>query len=154
MEMTMHFDVEECRFICWRKDKKYGKSLTKASHQPRMNNVGKYDIWCENKDLIINGLIEFVYIKVLSYRTAKKVWGKLENIYPGDSKVKEEKIQIFRENFEKLKMREDEVIVAYVQLIDEKNTLEGLGEPVEINIVVWNVLRMLPTRFNPKVFVF
>jgi len=50
--------------------------------------------------------------------------------------VKEEKIQIFRENFEKLKMREDEVIVAYVQLIDEKNTLEGLGEPVEINIVV------------------
>ena len=48
-----------------------------------------------DKDLIINGIIESIYIKVLSCKTTKEVWGKLENIYAGDSKLKEEKIQFF-----------------------------------------------------------
>ena len=89
------------------------------------------------KDLIISGLIESVYLKVLSCKTAKEVWGKLENIYAGDSKVKEAKLQIFRTQFEQLKMREDEYIVAYFQCVNETiNTLEGLGEIVETKIVV------------------
>ena len=65
------------------------------------------------KDLIISGPIESFYLKVLSCKTAKEVWGKLENIYAGDSKVKEAKLQIFKEKFEKLKMREDEDIFSY-----------------------------------------
>ena len=106
------------------------------------------------KDLIISGLIESVYLKVLSCKNAKEVWGKLENIYVGDSKVKEAKLQIFRAKFEQLKMREDEDIAAYFQRADEtKNTLEGLGEPVETKIVVRNILRTLPARFNPNVSV-
>jgi len=89
------------------------------------------------KDLIISGLIESIYLKVLSCKTAKEVWGKLENIYVGDSKVKEAKLQISREKFEKLKMREDEDIDAYFQCVDETtNTLEGLGESVEMKIIV------------------
>ena len=68
--------------------------------------------------------------------------------------MKEAKFQIFRAKFEQLKMREDEDIVAYFQRVDEtKNTLEGLGEPVETKIVIQKILRTLPTRFNPKVFV-
>jgi len=108
----------------------------------------------KDKDLIISGLIKFVYLKVFSCKTDKELWGKLENIYAGDSKVKEEKLQIFREKFEQLKMKEEEDIDAYFQCVDEtKNTLEGLGEPVEMKIVVRNILKTLPTRFNPKVFV-
>ena len=64
------------------------------------------------KDLIINGLIKSVYIKVLSCKTTKEVWGNLENIYAGDSNVKEPKLQIYREKFEQLKMKEDENIDA------------------------------------------
>ena len=59
----MHFGVEECKFICWRKDTKYGKSLTKAlteDEQGKKNMV--YD--AKFKDLIISGLIESVYLKV------------------------------------------------------------------------------------------
>ena len=44
------------------------------------------------KDLIISGLIEYVYLKVLSWKTTKEVWGKLENIYVGDSNMKEAKL--------------------------------------------------------------
>eukprot|EP00253_Pinus_taeda_P007483 PITA_07483 len=106
------------------------------------------------KYLIISGLIESVYLKVLSCKNAKEVWGKLENIYAGDSKVKEAKLQNFREKFEQLKMREDEDIAAYFQLVDETtNTLEGLGEHIETNIVVRKILRTLPTRFNLKVYI-
>ena len=51
-------------------------------------------------------------------------------------------------------MREDEDIATYFHHVDEtKNTLEGLGEPVEAKIVVWNILITLPARFNPKVSV-
>ena len=65
------------------------------------------------KYFIISGLIESTYLKVLSWKTSKEVWGKLEHIYVGESKVKEEKLQIFRAKLEQLKMREDEDITAY-----------------------------------------
>jgi len=109
-----------------------GFTLTQ-DEQGKKNMV--YD--AKAKDLIISGLIESVYLKVLSCKTAKEVWGKLENIYAGDSKVKEAKLQIFRTKFELLKMTKDEVIVAYFQRVDETiDTLEGLGEPIEMKIIV------------------
>lgn len=77
---------------------------------------------------IISELIKFFYLKVLSCKTTKEVWGKHENIYACDSKVKGAKLQTYRVKFEKLKMKEDENIIAYFQLVDEtKHTLEGLG---------------------------
>ena len=39
------------------------------------------------KDLIISGIIKSIYLKELSCKTAKEVWGNLENIYASDSKV-------------------------------------------------------------------
>ena len=84
------------------------------------------------KNIIISGLIESAYHKVLGCKTAKNVWGKLENIYAGDSNVKEAKLKIYREKFEQLRMKEDCNIAAYFQYIDEiTNTLEGLGELVD-----------------------
>jgi hypothetical protein len=44
---------------------------------------------------------------------------KLQNIYEGDAKVKGDKLQIFRANFEQLKMKEDEDIIAYLLQVDE-----------------------------------
>ena len=89
----------------------------------------------------------------MNCKITKEVWGKLENIYAGDSKVKEAKLQIFRTKFELLKMTKDEVIVAYFQRVDETiDTLEGLGEPIEMKIIVWKILRTLLARFNPKIF--
>ena len=106
------------------------------------------------KNIIISGLIESSYHKVLGCKTAKNVWDKLENIYAGDSNVKEEKLQIYREKFEQLRMKEDCNIAAYFQYVDEiTNTLKGLGEPVDEKTIIWRILRTLPRRFNPKVSV-
>ena len=40
------------------------------------------------KNIIISGLIESTYHKVLGCKTSKNVWDILENIYAGDSNVK------------------------------------------------------------------
>ena len=107
--------------------------IATQDEQGKKNMV--YD--AKDKDLIISGLIESVYLKVLSCKTTKEVWGKLENIYAGDSNVKEAKLQIYRAKFEQLKMKEDENIDAYLQRVDEiKNALEGMGELVDMKIVV------------------
>jgi hypothetical protein len=49
----------------------------------------------------------------MHWKNAKDLWDKLQNIYEGDAKVKGAKLQILREKFEQLKMKEDEYIVAH-----------------------------------------
>ena len=56
----------------------------------------------KEKNIIINGLIESAYHKVLGCKTAKKVWEKLENIYAGGSNVKEAKLQSVEKNLNNL----------------------------------------------------
>jgi hypothetical protein len=60
-----------------------------------------------------HGLGESVYTKVMHCKSAKDIWDKLQNIYEGDLKVKAAKLQTYRVQFEQLKMKEDENIVAY-----------------------------------------
>lgn len=66
----------------------------------------------KSKNIIISGLIESPYHKVLGCKIVKNVRDKLENIYAGDSNVKEANLQIYGEKFEQLKMKEDDNIVA------------------------------------------
>ena len=40
--------------------------------------------------------------------SAKEVWDKLVSLYDGDSKVKKEKLQNYRRQFESLKMNDEE----------------------------------------------
>lgn len=53
----------------------------------------EYDVKAKNA-IMMSGLTQYVYVNVLCFKTNKELWGKLQNIYEGDSKVKEEKIQI------------------------------------------------------------
>jgi hypothetical protein len=62
---------------------------------------------------LLNGLGEMVFTKFAHCKSAKEIWEKLRNIYEGDSKVKEAKLQTYRDQFEQLKMKEDENITAY-----------------------------------------
>ena len=50
---------------------------------------------------------------------AKEVWDKLKNIYEGDEKVKQVKLQEHRAKFENIKMKESENIEAYILRVDE-----------------------------------
>jgi hypothetical protein len=93
-----------------------------------------------------------IFTKVAHCKSAKEIWDKLRNIYEGDSKVKEAKLQTYRGQFEQLKMKEDEDITAYFLRVDETvNAIIGLGEEIEESIIVQKVLRSLPMRFNPKI---
>jgi hypothetical protein len=48
------------------------------------------------KNALLNGLSETIFTKVAHCKSAKEIWDKLQNIYEGDSKVKEAKLQTYR----------------------------------------------------------
>ena len=56
---------------------------------------------------IFSALSEKEMTKVMGMKTAKEVWDKLANINEGDTKVKEAKLQIWRGQFEDIKMNDD-----------------------------------------------
>jgi hypothetical protein len=67
---------------------------------------------------------------------------KLQKIYEGDDKVKKEKLQTHRGQFETLRMNEEESIATYFICVDEiAKTIKGLGEDIEETIIVKKFLR-------------
>jgi hypothetical protein len=101
---------------------------------------------------ILSGLLGSEFVKFMHCESAKDIWDKLKNIYEGDEKVKQAKLQTHRAQFEGLKMKEDEDIATYFLRVDGVvNTIRGLGEEIKESIVVQKVLRSLPLRFDPKV---
>jgi hypothetical protein len=52
------------------------------------------------KSSLMNGLCDSVYIKVMHCSSAKYIWEKLHNIYDGDAKVKEARLQTYKDQFE------------------------------------------------------
>ena len=94
---------------------------------------------------ILSGLTKTIFVKVMHCETAKEIWDKLKNIYEGDNKVKREKLQTYRGQFENQKMKEEVNIAAYFLRVDEiVNIIRGLGERIEESIIVQNILRSLP----------
>jgi hypothetical protein len=93
-----------------------------------------------------------IFTKVAHCKSAKDIWDKLQNIYERDTKVKEAKLQTYRGQFKKLKMKEDEDIAACFLRVDETvNEIIGLGEEIEESVIVQKILISLPMRFNPKI---
>jgi hypothetical protein len=45
---------------------------------------------------LLNGLSETIFTKVAHCKFTKEIWDKLRNIYEGDTKVKETKLQTYR----------------------------------------------------------
>ena len=97
-------------------------------------------------------LTNSVFTKVMHCNSAKEIWDKLDNIYEGDEKVKRTKLQVYRGQFEILRMEEDDSIAIYFLWVDEiVNTIKGLGEKIEESSIVDKVLRMPPIIFDTKV---
>jgi hypothetical protein len=101
------------------------------------------------ENVILNGIDESIYFKVLHYESTKEIWDKLLNIYEGYSKVKGAKIQTYKGQFEQIKMKEDEDIATYFLQVDEiVNSMKGLGEKIKEQAIVQKVLRSLPMIFD------
>ena len=101
---------------------------------------------------ILDGLVDSKFVKVMHCDSTNDMWYKLQNIYERDDKVKKEKLQTQRGQFESLKMKEEENIASYFLCTNEiVNTMIGLDKKVDETVVVKKVLRSLPLRFNPKI---
>jgi hypothetical protein len=50
----------------------------------------------KSKNALLNGTSDTIFTKVAHCKSAKEIWDKLRNIYEGDSKVKEAKLQTYR----------------------------------------------------------
>jgi hypothetical protein len=61
-------------------------------------------------------------------------------------------MQTHRTQCEILKKNEEENIAAYILRVDEiVKIIIGLGETIDEKLIVQEVIRSLPTRFNPKI---
>jgi hypothetical protein len=47
------------------------------------------------------------------FDSAKEIWKNLKNVYERDAKVKRDKLQTYRGQFEHLRIKEDEYISTY-----------------------------------------
>ena len=101
---------------------------------------------------ILNGLCEAEFIKVMHSKTAKEMWDTLENIHEGNKKVNTAKLQVYRAQFENLKMNDDEDIGSFFLRVGEiVNNMKYLGETIPKCVIVKKILRSLPLSFSPKV---
>ena len=66
--------------------------------------------------------------------------------------MKMAKLQTYRAQFENVKMNEVEDITSlFLKVAEIVNNMKSLGEPIKECVIVQNILRSLPSRFNPKV---
>lgn len=106
----------------------------------------------ERRSMPYAALTQKELAKVINCKTTDDIWEKLRNIYEGDSKIKEAKLQIYRSKFEALNMFDNETIEGYFnRVIEIVSFMRGLGEKVEDSTVVKKILRSLPDRYDAKV---
>ena len=76
----------------------------------------------------------------------------MKSIDEGDEKIKEAKLQMFRSQFEVLKMNDEEDIASYMLRINEIiDSIQGLGEKIDDKVIVKKILRSLSSKFDTKV---
>ena len=67
---------------------------------------------------ILVGLARIVFAKVMHCKKAEEILDKLQTIYEGVIKVERAKLHTFKNQFESLKMKEEENISEYFERID------------------------------------
>ena len=81
---------------------------------------------------LLGGICEEEFIKVMHNKTAKEIWDTLENIHEGEKKVKIAKLQVYRAQFENIKMNDDEDISSFFLRVAEiVNNMRALGETIK-----------------------
>jgi uncharacterized lipoprotein YehR (DUF1307 family) len=81
---------------------------------------------------ILCGLSKYEFVKVMHCGSKNKFGTNFKISMKDDDKVKKEKLQTHRRQFESLKMKDKENVAAYLLHVDEiVNTIRGLGEKVE-----------------------
>ncbi|XP_059668744.1 uncharacterized protein LOC132313818 [Cornus florida] len=80
------------------------------------------------------------------------MWDSLQVTHEGNKVIKENKIQLFKVQYDVCKMEERETVAEYIFRINDLiNNMRALGEDVKDVDVCKKILRSLTSRFNPKV---
>ncbi|XP_059627216.1 uncharacterized protein LOC132270007 [Cornus florida] len=104
------------------------------------------------KHVLFCALKQQEFTKVKYYKTAKEMWESLLAAYEGNNVIKENKIQLFKFQYEVCKMEERETIAKYMFRINNLvNNMRALGEDIKDSDVCKKILRSLTSRFNAKV---
>ncbi|XP_059654894.1 uncharacterized protein LOC132301673 [Cornus florida] len=92
------------------------------------------------------------FTRVKNCKTTKEMWDSLQAAHEGNKVIKENKIQLFKVQYEVCKMEERETIAEYMfKIKDLVNNMRALGEDVKDSDVCKKILRSLTSRFNAKV---
>ena len=81
--------------------------------------LGEYEGNSKSLNSILNCLTYSIFTKVMQCTYAKQDWDKLKIVYEGEVKVKESKLQTYKDQFEILKMKEEENVGEYLLRVDE-----------------------------------
>ena len=132
-------------------------AIVELGYAPKESDSEKYvrqDFLADAKstNALLSGLCEAEFIKVMHNKTTKEIWDTLESIHEGDKKVKAAKLQVYRAQFENIKINEEEDVASFFLKVAEiVNNMKDLGETIRECVIVKNILISLPLRFNPKV---
>ncbi|XP_059627123.1 uncharacterized protein LOC132269917 [Cornus florida] len=94
------------------------------------------------------------FTRVKNCKIAKEMWDSLQVTHEGSTIIKENKIQLFKVQYEACKMKEREIVADYLfRINDIVNNMKSLGEDIKDSDVCKKVLRSLTPRFNEKVII-
>ena len=83
--------------------------------------------------------------------SAKEIWDKLKGFHEGDVKVKEAKLQVYRSEYEALRMSSTENFQSYMnKVFNVVNSIRSLGEDLPEVVVVKKIVRSLPQYTNQR----
>ena len=69
--------------------------------------LSQYEGNAKSLNVILSGLKNYVFTKVMWFKTTKQPWDKLKIVYEGASKVKESNIQTYKGQIGRIKMGEE-----------------------------------------------
>ncbi|GJY62096.1 zf-CCHC domain-containing protein [Tanacetum coccineum] len=106
----------------------------------------------EAKMVLYNALPKKDYERIFMCNTAKDVWNSLIITHQGNKQVKDNKIDLFVQKYEEFVISDDEIIDCSIARFNTVITsLKALDESFSSRNHVRKLLRVLPTKWHPKV---
>jgi gag-polypeptide of LTR copia-type/Domain of unknown function (DUF4219) len=129
-----------------------------ATVEGLMNNQVKKLKESRKKDKIVlymmyQAVDESDFEKIAGEKTSKKVWKTLKKVYKGADNVKQVRLQLLRDEFKTLRMKESEDVSDYITRVEMMvNQLKRNGEEMSESRVVEKILRSLFNNFENIVY--
>nr|GEV66356.1 DUF4219 domain-containing protein/UBN2 domain-containing protein [Tanacetum cinerariifolium] len=106
----------------------------------------------EAKLVLYNALPKKEYERIFMYKTAKEVWNSLVITHQGNKQVKDNKMDLFVQQYEQFIILDDETIdCVFSRFSTIVTSLKALNESFSSRNHVWKFLKALLTKWRQKV---